>query len=43
MKVQTFKRADLQSSVVFVLDPDGVRVELIEMPGDPRQPLGEPL
>ena len=26
-----------------VLDPDGVRVELIEMPGDPEQPLGEPL
>jgi hypothetical protein len=26
-----------------VLDPDGVRVELIEMPGDPKRPLGEPL
>ena len=34
---------DPASSVVFVLDPDGVRVELIEMPGDPRQPLGEAL
>lgn len=31
------------STVVFALDPDGVRVELIDMPGDPRQPLGEPL
>jgi catechol 2,3-dioxygenase-like lactoylglutathione lyase family enzyme len=31
------------SSVVFALDPDGVRVELIEMPGDPTAPLGEPL
>ena len=35
--------AELGSAVVFALDPDGVRVELIEMPGDPRQPLGEPL
>ena len=26
------------SSVVFVLDPDGVRIELIEMPGDPGAP-----
>ena len=29
--------------VVFVLDPDGVRVELIELPGDPAEPLGEPM
>ena len=37
------ENAEFHSSVVFALDPDGVRVELIEMPGDPRQPLGEPL
>lgn len=30
------------SDVVYVLDPDGVRVELIQLPGDPRKPLGEP-
>lgn len=33
----------LRSDVVYVLDPDGVRVELIQLPGDPTQPLGEPL
>ena len=31
------------SDVVFVLDPDGVTVELIQMPGDPKAPLGQPL
>jgi catechol 2,3-dioxygenase-like lactoylglutathione lyase family enzyme len=25
------------SSVVFVLDPDGTRIELVERPGDPRR------
>ena len=25
------------SSVVFVLDPDGTRIELVERPGDPRK------
>ena len=34
---------EFASSVLFVLDPDGVRVELVEMPGDPKQPLGDPL
>lgn len=37
------ENAELRTSVEFVLDPDGVRGELIEMPGNPRQPLGEPL
>lgn len=31
------------SDVVYVLDPDGVRVELIQLPGDPTAPLGKPL
>ncbi len=43
LEATRIENADLQSSVVFVPDPDGVRVELIEMPGDPRKPLGEPL
>lgn len=30
------------SDVVYVLDPDGVRIELIQMPGDPAAMLGEP-
>jgi lactoylglutathione lyase len=38
-----FARADLRSRVVVLEDPDGTRVELIEMPGDPRAPLGRPL
>ena len=32
-----------QSHCIFAKDPDGVRLELIESPGDPMQPLGEPL
>lgn len=35
--------AQLGVGVVYVLDPDGVRVELIELPGDPTEALGEPL
>lgn len=34
--------ADFGSDVVYILDPDGLRVELIQLPGDPSQPLGEP-
>jgi catechol 2,3-dioxygenase-like lactoylglutathione lyase family enzyme len=30
-----------QSQVVFVTDPDGTRLELVEAPGDPAAPLGE--
>jgi catechol 2,3-dioxygenase-like lactoylglutathione lyase family enzyme len=43
MKSTHIHRLGLGTSVVFVLDPDGVRIELIELPGDPKQPLGEPL
>ena len=32
-----------KSRVIFVVDPDGVRLELVEGPGDPARPLGEPL
>ncbi|MBW2269767.1 MAG: VOC family protein [Deltaproteobacteria bacterium] len=31
-----------QSDVVYVLDPDGVRIELIQLPGDPTQAVGQP-
>ena len=43
MKPTHIANPELGSEVVYVLDPDGVRVELIEMPGDPTRPLGEPL
>lgn len=43
LKASHVTRPEFGVSVVYVLDPDGVRVELIEMPGDPKQPLGEPL
>ncbi|MBJ20834.1 MAG: VOC family protein [bacterium] len=42
LKASHFSHPDLGSEVVLIEDPDGVRIELIEMPGDPRQPLGEP-
>ena len=32
-----------QARAVMVLDPDGTRLELIEAPGDPAAPIGEPL
>ncbi len=28
------------TGAVFVLDPDGTRIELVQAPGDPRQPPG---
>jgi catechol 2,3-dioxygenase-like lactoylglutathione lyase family enzyme len=31
------------SKLVFVTDPDGLLVELIEIPGDPYKPFGEQL
>ena len=37
------RNPDWNSHAVFVTDPDGVRLELIEAPGDPTQPLGEPI
>jgi len=43
MKASQIGGPDAGVQVVYVLDPDGVRVELIDMPGDPMQPLGEPL
>lgn len=33
----------LGAEAVYVHDPDGLRLELIETPGDPSAPLGEPL
>ncbi|MAG33680.1 MAG: hypothetical protein CL908_22610 [Deltaproteobacteria bacterium] len=43
LKASRFSHPGLGSEVVIAEDPDGVRIELIEMPGDPRQPLGEPV
>ena len=34
------RNPELRSEVVYVLDPDGVRIELVELPGDPTRPLG---
>ncbi len=34
---------DYGSKLVFVTDPDGTLVELIEIPGDPYAPFGKPL
>jgi len=33
------RNPELGSEVVYVLDPDGVRIELVELPGDPTQPI----
>ena len=38
-----YQNAELGSRVAVVEDPDGTRIELIEMPGDPRAPLGRPV
>jgi lactoylglutathione lyase len=35
------QNAAYESDVVYVLDPDGVRIELVQMPGDPNRPVGE--
>ena len=43
MQESLFVQPELGAGVVYVLDPDGVRVELIELPGDPTLPLGDPL
>jgi lactoylglutathione lyase len=32
-----------RSKLVFVCDPDGTLVELVEIPGDPYRPFGTPL
>jgi lactoylglutathione lyase len=32
-----------RSKLVFLCDPDGTLIELIEMPGDPYAPIGTPL
>lgn len=38
-----FRNDEHRSEVLFVTDPDGTRVELIDVPGDPAAPLGTPL
>jgi catechol 2,3-dioxygenase-like lactoylglutathione lyase family enzyme len=39
MRETRIRNPELRSEVVYVLDPDGVRIELVEVPGDPTQPL----
>ena len=36
-------QADIGVGLIYVLDPDGVRIELIQMPGDPAKAPGEPV
>ncbi len=43
IKSSHVKHPDFGVEVIFVLDPDGVTVELIEMPGDPKEALGDPM
>ncbi len=38
-----FPNPDYDSEVAGVLDPDGARMELLQMPGDPTAPIGEPI
>jgi lactoylglutathione lyase len=37
-----YRHPELGSHVLFVTDPDGARVELIQLPGDPGQVVGTP-
>lgn len=37
------EHADYGSKLLFVCDPDGALIELIEIPGDPYAPFGTPL
>ncbi|NRA00477.1 MAG: VOC family protein [Myxococcales bacterium] len=43
LEASRFEHAELGSRVAVVEDPDGTRIELIDMPGDPRAPLGRPV
>lgn len=36
-------QADIGVELIYILDPDGVRIELIQLPGDPMQAPGEPV
>lgn len=36
-------QADMGVELIYILDPDGVRIELIQLPGDPSQAPGEPV
>ena len=36
-------QADIGVELIYVTDPDGVRIELIQMPGDPSMAPGEPV
>lgn len=36
-------QADMGVELIYVLDPDGVRIELIQLPGDPTVVPGEPI
>ena len=37
------RNPDYGSDLVFVSDPDGTFIELIDVPGDPSGPPGEPI
>ena len=42
IEASRYQHPELGSDVVFVADPDGARVELIQLSGDPDQLLGTP-
>ena len=43
LEASRFSHPGLRSDVAVIEDPDGVRIELIQMPGDPTLPIGEPV
>lgn len=43
LEASRFSHPGLGSEVAVVEDPDGVRIELIQLPGDPTRPIGEPV
>ncbi len=43
IEASRFRSAEHGSDVVFIADPDGSYIELIEAPGDPSVPPGEPV
>jgi lactoylglutathione lyase len=42
VEASRYQNPELGSHVLFVCDPDGARVELIQLPGDPNQVVGTP-
>ncbi len=43
LEASRFENSEYDSQIVFVADPDGTLIELIESPGDPSVPPGMPV